>query len=172
MSIEAHIILLKDVFYILLFSIKRNTCISYSSYRNELMLQIVNPEAALAHAEPWIADESNRRMHAGVYRWLLVLNIAILLIAWGTFQEAWEALFMIVVCAAYVAMYFGTPYAMLRAAKIDLRDSVTFREFLNAPFETCTGRIKGWEAAIQVCLIPASIVFAFASFWVILSLVR
>ena len=136
------------------------------------MLQIVNAEHVLAGARPIKGPVVNTRMHTGVYRWLAATNGGTLLLAWGMFRDAGEALFMIAICAVYVAMYFGTPWAMARAAKIDLRETRSLGDFLNKPFETCTGKIKGWEAMVQVCLIPASILFAFAGFWLILVTVR
>ena len=136
------------------------------------MLQIAHTDTVLRSAQPGLVPRANTSMHTGVYRWLLFWNVAILALAWGTFQEAWEALFMIVICAAYVGMYFGTPYVMARAAKIDMRERTPLGSFLRSPFEILTGTIRGWEALVQVCLIPASITFAFAGFWVILAFVR
>ena len=136
------------------------------------MLQIVDPETALANARPVERAAANTRMHVGVYRWLAALNGATLMLAWGMFRDAGEALFMIAICAVYVAMYFGTRHRPRRAAKAQLRETRPLGDFLGRPFETWTGTIKGWEAMVQVCLIPASILFAFAGFWLILAYVR
>ena len=110
----------------------------------------------------------NDQMHSGVFCLLAALNVAILALAWTIFSDSWEAKFMIVVCAFYVLMYFGTPYFMLRMGKVNLEDRMSWSRFLRSPFSTLTGTIKGWEAAVQVCLIPAAIVLALVGFWVIL----
>ncbi len=71
------------------------------------MLQIVNPDTALADAEPWPAATANARMQSSVYRWLLTWNVAILLLVWGTFQDAWEALVQVCLIRACIAFAFA-----------------------------------------------------------------
>lgn len=108
------------------------------------------------------------KLHGGVIKIFFAIHVIMLLIMWMTFGHDTEAAFAIIVCAVYIAMYFGTPYVMLRAGGGDLVDDQSLSGFLAGTFETWTGRISGREAMIQVCLIPGAIALAMAGISIVI----
>ena len=129
-----------------------------------------------ANSEPDLlrstAEPAEAQVHLGVFKTLFAVNILLLAIAWVTFGQSLEAAFMIAICAVYVLMYFGTPYVMVRVGIGRVQSSRSWMRFLRGSFQTLTGPVKGWEALVQVCLIPAAITFGFAGFALVLNAVR
>jgi hypothetical protein len=100
--------------------------------------------------------------HKGIYLGLVACfgwMFVPYLVAFAT--EA-EAAFSVVVSILYTVMYFAVPGIAWRIAKPQGQQlpEGSFREFLAGDFQTCTGRISGWDAAIQIWSIPAALALA------------
>ncbi|MGL5137491.1 MAG: hypothetical protein ACRC7G_06960 [Beijerinckiaceae bacterium] len=101
------------------------------------------------------------QLHPGVYLLFVGGFVWIFGLFWLTFQHHTEAAFAVAVSIVYTIMYFGVPYVCYRMAQSHAdktpRKSVEasrFGAFLRGDMITHTGRIRGWEAAMQVLSIP------------------
>lgn len=97
-------------------------------------------------------------MHPHVYRIALGCWIMFLAVFWATFWAHANALFMVVIGTFYAAMFFGTPYAMLRHYPGGTKAKGPLLTFLERPFATIDGAIKGYEALLQVILVPVCLI--------------
>jgi hypothetical protein len=97
-------------------------------------------------------------MHPSVYRIALGIWIVFMAIFWATFWVSANALFMVVVSTFYAVMFFGVPYLMLRQVPGRTKASGSLRAFLERPFATIDGAISGYEALLQVILVPACLI--------------
>jgi hypothetical protein len=97
-------------------------------------------------------------MHPHVYRIALGIWIVFLAIFWATFWVSANALFMVVISTFYAVMFFGVPYMMLRQTPDRIKVNRSLRVFLQKPFATIDGTIKGYEALLQVILVPACLI--------------
>ncbi len=109
-------------------------------------------------------------MHPHVYRVALGFWVVFLAIFWATFWVSANALFMVVIGTFYATMFFGVPYVMLRQVPGRMEAKGPLRAFLEQPFATIDGAIKGYEAFVQVilvpaCLIPGSTAIGFIIHW-------
>lgn len=97
---------------------------------------------------------------------------ALMLVAFATFWQSGEALFMVVISALYLAMYMGTPYLFYRInpALIDSK-TTSFEKALKLKVGTYTGPLSGFEAMAQVLTVPIALLIAFSSMGVILFMV-
>lgn len=114
---------------------------------------LIAPDAG---GEPENSERELRAsLHSGVHK-VFVSAFAIMMTTYLiTFQEAKYALFMVAISVVYVLVYFAVPTIMLRIqgeGKELKRES--FGEFLERDFDNFTGTLTGWEATLQVCLIP------------------
>jgi len=97
-------------------------------------------------------------MHPNVYRIALGIWIVFLAIFWATFWVSANALFMVVISTFYAIMFFGVPYMMLRQVPGRIKANGSLRVFLEQPFATIDGAISGYEALLQVILVPACLI--------------
>ena len=97
-------------------------------------------------------------MHPNVYRIALGIWIVFLAIFWATFWVSANALFMVVISTFYAVMFFGVPYMMLRQVPGRFKANGSLRVFLEQPFATIDGAISGYEALLQVILVPACLI--------------
>ena len=97
-------------------------------------------------------------MHPHIYRIALGCWMVFLSVFWMTFWLHANALFMVVIGTVYAAMFFGTPYAMLRHYPGDKKAKSPLLTFLERPFATIDGSIKGYEALLQVILVPVCLI--------------
>ena len=97
-------------------------------------------------------------MHPHVYRIALGFWIVFLAIFWATFWVSANALFMVVISTFYGIMFFGVPYMMLRQVPGRIKAKGSLLVFLDQPFATIDGAIKGYEALLQVILVPACLI--------------
>jgi hypothetical protein len=65
---------------------------------------------------------------------------------------------MVVISTFYAVMFFGVPYAMLRQVPGRTKAKGPLRTFLEQPFATIDGAISGYEALLQVILVPACLI--------------
>jgi hypothetical protein len=97
-------------------------------------------------------------MHPHVYRIALTCWVALLAIFWVTFWVSSSALFMVVIGTVYAGVFFGVPYEMSRIFPGKRTSDKTLSRFLQEPFRTRTGTIKGYEALLQVVLVPLCLI--------------
>jgi len=139
----------------------------------ETELETVRTRVRSAHPVPVEKSAvANTSLHGGVFKTFAGINVAILGVFWMTFQNDAEALFMVAISGVYLAAYLATPYLMSRIGRIDAPQKKPFHDFLNEPFETWTGVLKGREALLQVLLIPIAILIAVAGMGLIIATVR
>jgi hypothetical protein len=106
-------------------------------------------------------------MDPRVYKLALLCWASLLAIFWITFWVSTGALFMVVVSTGYAIVFFGVPYLMSRQITDRPPQARSLRAFMQAPFATIDGTMRGWEALLQVilvplCLIGGGIVISFA----------
>jgi len=107
-----------------------------------------------------IPDIAFSDIHAGVFVLMLLAWFWLLVAFWLTFGWELEGGFMVAVSTVYMAMFFGVPLAMIKVAKAHTPhqpDRRSFGDFLRAYVQTATGRMEGWEAAIQILLVPVGL---------------
>jgi hypothetical protein len=93
-------------------------------------------------------------MHPHVYRIALVCWASLLAVFWVTFWVSSNALFMVVIGTVYAVVFFGVPYEMSRIFPGKRTSDKTLWGFLQEPFRTRTGTIRGYEVLLQVILVP------------------
>jgi hypothetical protein len=84
--------------------------------------------------------------------------VVFLSIFWMTFWFSANALFMVVVGTFYATVFFGVPYMMLRQMPGGLEKRGSLVTFLDLPFATNSGTIHGYEALLQVILVPVCLI--------------
>jgi hypothetical protein len=96
------------------------------------------------------------------FAWIVVM-------AWFAFGHGIEAEWLATVGVLIGIVFFGIPILLWhanRAARRAKRRDLD--EFLHSSFETATGRLRGWDAYIQVLMIPLCLALAatvFGSIW-------
>lgn len=93
-------------------------------------------------------------MHPHVYRIALVCWLCFLAVFWVTFWVSSNALFQVVIGTAYAVMFFGIPYEMSRIYPGKRVAGKSIWQFLAEPFQTRTGAMHGYEALLQMVLVP------------------
>lgn len=93
-------------------------------------------------------------MHPHVYRIALGCWACFLAVFWATFWVSSNALFQVVIATVYAVMFFGVPYEMSRIYPGKRTSDKSIRQFLREPFQTRTGTMRGYEALLQVILVP------------------
>lgn len=108
--------------------------------------------AEAVHRVP--AETVQTVMDPRVYKIALACWAGLLAIFWITFWVSANALFMVVISTGYAIMFFGVPYVMSRQVRNPPTPAPTLFAFLKAPFGTIDGAMSGWEALLQVILVP------------------
>lgn len=111
-------------------------------------------------------------MHPHVYRIALGCWLCFLAVFWATFWTSSNALFQIVIGTVYAAMFFGVPYEMSRIYPGKRTSDKTIWEFMAGPFGARTGTMRGYEALIQVILVPVLLTIGGTVIGVIIHLSR
>lgn len=111
-------------------------------------------------------------MDPRVYKIALAGWVALLGIFWITFWSSANALFMVIISTGYAVMFFGVPYMMTRQIPNPPKAAPSFTTFLNSPFATIDGTMPGWEALLQVILVPFCLVAGGIAMSMIISAAR
>ena len=96
-------------------------------------------------------------MHKGVYLIALGCWAAFLSVFWVTFGASANALFVLVVCAFYATVFFSVPVILTRLFPEKMPVTGDLMTFLRRPFATIDGAISGFEALVQVIVVPLSL---------------
>jgi hypothetical protein len=97
-------------------------------------------------------------MDPRVYKIALACWVSLLGIFWITFWVSANALFMVVISTGYAIVFFGVPYLMSRQIVNRPIPARSLLAFMQAPFATIDGTMRGWEALLQVILVPFCLV--------------
>jgi hypothetical protein len=124
------------------------------------------PPAALA------AAPAESAMHPHVYRIALGCWMCFLAVFWATFWVSSNALFQVVIGTVYAVMFFGVPYEMSRFYPGKRTPDKSIWQFLAEPFRTRTGTMHGYEALIQVILVPVLLTIGGGAIGVIIHAAR
>jgi hypothetical protein len=116
--------------------------------------------------------ERASQIHPGVFAVFVGFFVAMLGIFGLVFMSQKEALFSVVVSIVYTIVYFAVPYVVWRVATAHgmPASDQSFAAFLKGELSTCTGPLKGWEAAIQIWSIPAALTLATAGLGLVIAL--
>jgi hypothetical protein len=87
--------------------------------------------------------------------WVYSVMMLALFLFFGT---SIEASMMVIISAAYTAIYFGVPAILI--AREGRSGGRSMADFLSGGIELATGHIAGREAAVQMLLIPVAITTA------------
>lgn len=90
-----------------------------------------------------------------VYAALVLCWMAFMSIFFVTFARSPFTLFMLVLCSVYAAMFFGVPIAMNRIGARESWSDPGISAFVRAKVDTLYGPVNGFEALVQVVLVPA-----------------
>ena len=119
------------------------------------------PEDTPFTATPAIADVAS-----GVARLVVASYAALILVFFALFATSALAAFSIVVCAFYVAMFFGVPRIFLAVEAAPGRRP-SFDRFMRVGMDTLTGRTGGRDALIQMLIVPVLVTLGLAAMGII-----
>ncbi len=91
-------------------------------------------------------------MLVGAFAWIIGVYLI-------TFWSDLQAVEMVVVDAVYASVYLGVPWLILRLEPKD-GPNPTFAQFLERGLDTCTGRLSGREALVQILTVPIALAAA------------
>ncbi len=97
-------------------------------------------------------------MHPDIYRIALGCWVVFMSIFWMTFWISANALFMVAIGTFYAVMFFGVPYMMVRQVPGRTKVKGSLFTFLEQPFATNSGSIHGYEALLQVIIVPLCLI--------------
>jgi hypothetical protein len=97
-------------------------------------------------------------MDPRVYKIALACWVGLLGIFWITFWVSANALFMVVIATVYAIVFFGVPYVMSRQVIDRPVPARSLFAFMQAPFSTIDGTMRGWEVLLQVILVPLCLI--------------
>jgi hypothetical protein len=107
-------------------------------------------EARIAEAAPKYEHE----LHRGVFYAYLGAWAALFAIFAIAFEDSAYTEFMILIGALNGVALFGVPIIMAKAGKMPT-SGLAFGDFLRAKMATASGPLSGFEALVQVVLVPA-----------------
>lgn len=126
--------------------------------------ETASPDEALqpkARLRPQIKDIAlpvvRAKMHPGVHKVAFACWVAFLCIFWLTFFISANALFMVVISTVHAVVFFGVPWIMNRMAPKPPAPASDLTSFLTERVETLYGPIGGFEALLQVIIVPLSL---------------
>jgi hypothetical protein len=127
----------------------------------------VPPKAQQRPAEPDQRDSSAEFRRTGqelppsVYKSVVVAFAWILAVARMAFGYSTEAAWLATVAIIFGAIFFGIPMVLRRANRMRARAAKRNADnFMWSSVETATGRLPGWEAYLQIIIIPLSLAVA------------
>lgn len=101
-----------------------------------------------------VAPSIESVMHPHVYRIALACWACLLAVFWATFWVSSNALFQVVIGTVYAVIFFGVPYEMSRIYPGKRTSAKSLWQFMAEPFRSRTGTMQGYEALLQVVLVP------------------
>ena len=111
-------------------------------------------------------------MHPNVYRLALLCWLCFMTVFWVTFWVSSNALFQVVIGTVYAVMFFGVPYEMSRIFPGKRTANKSIWRFMAEPFGTRTGTMRGYEAMLQVIMVPLLLTLGGTAMGIILRIAR
>ncbi len=115
-------------------------------------IHALQPAQAPAPVKPW---RNPSDMPVAVHKLALACWMAFLSVFWITFAFSGHATFMVAVSTVYAAVFFSVPVILARMCPPDERQHSELSSFLRGRFETIDGSIRGFDALVQVIVVPA-----------------
>lgn len=115
--------------------------------------RIVTLERA-APAEPW---RNPSDMPLAVHQLALACWVAFLGVFWITFAFSGKAEFMVAISTVYAIVFFTVPMILTRMFPAETRKHRDLSAFLKGRFEIFGGSLSGFDALVQVIVVPASL---------------
>ena len=112
------------------------------------------PVAPPAAVKPW---RNPSDMPVAVHKLALACWMAFLSVFWITFAFSGHATFMVAVSTVYAVVFFSVPVILTRMCPPDERQHNELSSFLHGRFETIDGSIAGFDALVQVIVVPATL---------------
>ncbi|HXR95339.1 MAG TPA: hypothetical protein VN718_05635 [Rhizomicrobium sp.] len=100
------------------------------------------------------AAAGENAMHPDVYKAAILCWVGFLMVFWVTFWMSAEALFMVAIGTVYGIMAIGVPYMMSRVGPKRPAPTFGLREFTRRKFNTLYGPVEGFDALLQVIMVP------------------
>lgn len=116
--------------------------------------------------------ETEAVMHPHVYRIALICWLCFLAVFWVTFWVSSNALFQVVIGTVYAVIFFGVPYEMSRIYPGKRASDKSLWQFMAGPFRTRTGTMRGYEALLQVVLVPVLLTLGGTAIGIIIRFAR
>lgn len=110
-------------------------------------------EATVAETAPLLPTPAAPDIAAGVGGLVVASYAALLLVFFAFFAGSFTALFVITICAGFVAVYFTIPYIFFSIEPDETRRP-SLSAFIHKGMETLTGHSSGRDALVQMMVVP------------------
>ena len=89
-----------------------------------------------------------------IYGTFIACWMGLLTVFWFTFAESPNAAFMVGICSAFAIMFFGLPIAMNRLGYRQAWSGPGLADFARGKVQTLTGSVSGFDALVQITVVP------------------
>jgi hypothetical protein len=89
-----------------------------------------------------------------VYGTFIACWTALIAVFWFTFAESPNAAFMVAISTAFGIMFFGVPIVMNRLGYRQPWSGPGLADFLRGKVQTLTGSVNGFDAFVQITVVP------------------
>jgi hypothetical protein len=122
-----------------------------------------------ADAESWRHPGD---MHLGVYGSAVACWAVFLALFWITFSGSGNALFILTICLFYAVVFFSVPAILTRLIPEKRPSRGSLLSFMRGTIQTIDGPVKGYDALIQVILVPACLSIGGLAIGIIIAMAR
>lgn len=116
--------------------------------------------------EPFVTTPAMADIPRAAANLVVASYAALILVFFGLFARSPLALFAIVVCAFFVAMFFAVPKLFLAVEAAPGRRP-TMGQFMRTGVATLTGRSGGGDALVQMLIVPVLLTLGLATIGII-----
>jgi hypothetical protein len=115
------------------------------------------------------SQRTGEELHPKVYTSVVLAFAWIVGIAWLDFgfERSTESAWLATVPVVIAIVFFNVPFILRHANGARPRGHKHMEDFLWSDLETATGRLRGWEAYVQIMTIPLSLALAATLFGLI-----
>ena len=124
------------------------------------------PAAARSEEAPFTATPAMADVPTGVARLIVAPYVALIGVFFALFANSALAAFSIVICAFFVAMYFGVARIFL-AVEAAPGQRPSLDRFMRVGIDTLTGRTSGRDALMQMLIVPVLVTLGLAAMGII-----
>jgi hypothetical protein len=127
---------------------------------------IAADQAARPEAARFAVTTAAPDLPAAVGGFIAASYAGLMAVFFAFFARSPLALFSIVICSGFVAIYFSVPRILL-AIEADPARRPTLARFLRTGIDTATGRTGGKDALIQMMIVPVLVTLGLAAIGII-----